>query len=69
MKHEHERIATVKGFGHITRCSCGQYTVRVPGASFHLKAEGFNLLTQMILEASNAGTREEKRRSLRVVKP
>jgi hypothetical protein len=41
MKHELTPLANLNGFGRITRCSCGQYRIHVPGVTLHLQEEEF----------------------------
>ncbi len=52
MKHELTKLSVIAGFGSVSRCSCGQYKVHVPGVTLHLREEGFQALVQLIAEAS-----------------
>ena len=51
MKHEQTTLASCKGFGSISSCSCGLYHIRMPGISVHLRQEGYDRLMQMIFQA------------------
>jgi hypothetical protein len=51
MAHEQRHLASFKGFGGISSCSCGIYHVHLPGVSVHLNEKGFDRLIQMVLEA------------------
>ena len=51
MKHEQTILASCKGFGSISSCSCGQYHIHLPGVSIHLNEKNFERLMQMVLQA------------------
>lgn len=51
MVHKQTVLAKFDNFGFISRCSCGAYSVNVPGVSLKLSESGLEALTQMLLDA------------------
>jgi len=73
MTHERKRLTEMNKFGFVSYCSCGTYTVQVPGVALQLSESGFKMLAEMLVEAMSVQVLEktvaEKQRqsNLRIV--
>lgn len=60
MEHKQTLVAKYEGFGFITLCTCGVYSVHVPGVSLKLSNSEFEALRQMIQEVQDKNTLDQQ---------
>lgn len=59
MIHERKRLAEMNGFGFVSYCSCGIYTIQAPGVALQLSESGFRMFAEMVMEAMNVHAFEQ----------
>ena len=59
MAHERKKLAEMNGFGFVSYCSCGVYTIQAPGVALQLSESGFRMFAEMIMETMNVHTFEK----------